>query len=620
MRIVLIITLTCLAVWAKPRLHRCGNNICDPEGSVVQLRGVSVADIYYTDINRTPASQYSDLNSDILGDDIRAAIRLATDGVTQGFHSKVVRLPVHPDNYFHSTSGGWENIPKWIDNPAAWDEIIDRAVQECTEQDAYCILDLHFVHYWNEPLNGVAVPGTMKDVAIAFWERYGPLYKDNPNIIFELVNEPITQNSGVGWSQPDLWESFQDDVMTDLLHTIRVTLNITETVLIVGTPRWATTLNEINNSNDYDLYDPIMYSLHLYPHQIANTNFTQGDFDNTYVGTTDDTRPVFMTEWGYQSYDDRSMTIPSTIPFNYSLDNDLVDVISYRSQLLDWMEAPSRKVSWTAWAFDNAFQSIMWHDPDFSELADEMDGNYGFQGQYIKNRLAAKKDIDQPCDPCDVQAPAVPQNLRVTNTKQAKVYLSWDASIDNSGVAEYLVFKNGIYAFTIPGTQTYAMVRTLQGGAEYTFSVRAKDAVGNKSAHSDEVVAFTTLQLKAANATLKGLGIKNATGSCPAYSSKQTTYSSAGDRAQWSGTYLPAGNYNVTVHWASAASTNRKFQLKFGKWPKYTWNDMPPTGSTASFTSATATINVTTGGNKAVKLITKNGSVSICSVKFDPIY
>ncbi|MGL1935058.1 MAG: hypothetical protein OCD01_08560 [Fibrobacterales bacterium] len=76
----------------------------------------------------------------------------------------------------------------------------------------------------------------------------------------------------------------------------------------------------------------------------------------------------------------------------------------------------------------------------------------------------------------------------------------------------------------------------------------------------------------------------------------------------------------MTVEWASGLSTDRKFQLKFGKWPKYTWKNMAPTGSTSKFTKSSAIINVATAGIKNVKLITKNGGVSICSVKFDPLY
>ncbi len=612
-RLILVLLCTTLSVIAKPRLHRCGNMMCDPEGNRVQLRGVSLGDLHYTDINRTPALHYADLQSATPGDDIRAAIRLASDGVTKGFNARVIRLPIHPDNDHNATGGGWTTIPKWSDEPTAWDALIDIAVQECTEQDVYCILDLHFVHNWKDPqVGGTAVPGTMKDVAIAFWERYGPLYKDNPNILFELVNEPISNNGNNKCCGDMRWTTFQDDVMTDLLHQIRVTLNITKTVLIVGTPSWSQKVGEVHSGNDYNLYDPIMYTLHLYPGHTSNPE--------VYTGNADDTYPIFMTEWGYQSYTDASMATPTGCPMNSCSDGSLKNVMTYRNGLLNWMENSLRKVSWTAWAFDNTFSSVMWKDNAFSQLAYDMNGNYGFQGYYMKNTLDTKKDLDQPCGPCDMVPPTAPKNMRVTNTTQKKAMLKWDAATDDIGVSEYRIFKNGTYVKTVSGLVTGTTIKGLTSGTQYSFTVKAVDASGKVSVPSNAITAYTTLLLKAQNAQLYGLGRKNATGTCPYFSTKQTTQSSIGDRAQWSNTFMAAGTYAVTVHWASAATTNRKFQLKFGSYPFKTWSDMTPTGGTAQFANATATIKVAATGYKQIKLITKNGGVSVCSVKFDPLY
>ncbi len=267
----------------------------------------------------------------------------------------------------------------------------------------------------------------------------------------------------------------------------------------------------------------------------------------------------------------------------------------------------------TEWFDKNTAPNSRWRDGDDS-------------GLQIYNISAAGSTMSfnvintHNCAPCDVTAPTPVQNLKVTNTKKSKVYLKWDKATDNFWVAEYLVFQNGIYAFTVSGSQTNAVVKKLISGTQYTYTVMAKDAAGNISEAAPTVKAFTTLVLKASNAKLVGMGIKNATGSCISQSPKQTTYTAEKGQAKWGNTYVPMGDYNVTVHWASGMQTDRKFQLKFGKWPKYTWSNMIPTGSASWFATASGKINVAADGNKAIKLITKNGGVSICSVKLDPIY
>ena len=66
------------------------------------------------------------------------------------------------------------------------------------------------------------------------------------------------------------------------------------------------------------------------------------------------------------------------------------------------------------------------------------------------------------------------------------------ASTDNIAVAAYDIYINGSKAYTT--TKTYFAINDLTALATYTFSVKARDAVGNVSQSSTQVVANTIIQ------------------------------------------------------------------------------------------------------------------------------
>ncbi|MFL1895662.1 endonuclease [Aquimarina sp. 2-A2] len=83
----------------------------------------------------------------------------------------------------------------------------------------------------------------------------------------------------------------------------------------------------------------------------------------------------------------------------------------------------------------------------------------------------------------DTQAPTIPANLISASTTQTSTQLSWNASSDNVGVTGYEIFRNGSLSTTVSGTTT--TVSGLMAGTTYTFTVKAKDAAGNRSAVSN---------------------------------------------------------------------------------------------------------------------------------------
>ncbi|MEO3804937.1 glycosyl hydrolase family 18 protein [Nonomuraea sp. B1E8] len=89
----------------------------------------------------------------------------------------------------------------------------------------------------------------------------------------------------------------------------------------------------------------------------------------------------------------------------------------------------------------------------------------------------------------DTSAPSVPGNLRSTGVTDRSVSLAWNASTDNVGVTGYEVYRGGTLVATVTGT-THTDTG-LSPETRYSYTVRARDAAGNRSAASGAVNATT---------------------------------------------------------------------------------------------------------------------------------
>ena len=91
----------------------------------------------------------------------------------------------------------------------------------------------------------------------------------------------------------------------------------------------------------------------------------------------------------------------------------------------------------------------------------------------------------------DTEPPTAPGNLRVTGSTNNSITLAWNASTDNKGVTGYEIF-NAAGAKVGTSTGTTGTVGGLAANTEYTFTVKAKDAVGNISPASNSATGKTT--------------------------------------------------------------------------------------------------------------------------------
>ncbi len=90
----------------------------------------------------------------------------------------------------------------------------------------------------------------------------------------------------------------------------------------------------------------------------------------------------------------------------------------------------------------------------------------------------------------DITPPSTPTNLAVSAGANSVVF-SWDASIDDTGVAGYVVYLDGVFVDSLPGDQLSIFIGGLDPETLYTFEVEAYDFAGNVSGRAD-ITASTT--------------------------------------------------------------------------------------------------------------------------------
>jgi chitinase len=96
-----------------------------------------------------------------------------------------------------------------------------------------------------------------------------------------------------------------------------------------------------------------------------------------------------------------------------------------------------------------------------------------------------------PPPPADTQPPTVVSGLSVLSKAPRSVELAWQAATDNVGVTGYEVFLNGAAAPVASPAGTSVSVAGLTPGTTYTFTVKARDAAGNRSVASAPLTVTT---------------------------------------------------------------------------------------------------------------------------------
>lgn len=143
-------------------------------------------------------------------------------------------------------------------------EIIDNVIK----LDMYVIIDWHILSDGN--------PNIHKNEAKEFFNEISKKYKDIPNVIYEICNEP---NGNV------TWENDIKPYAEEIINVIRN--NSKNSIIIVGTSTWSQDVDKVDKINDKNT----MYSFHFYSgtHKDELRNRVKNVINNI---------PIFVTEWG----------------------------------------------------------------------------------------------------------------------------------------------------------------------------------------------------------------------------------------------------------------------------------------------------------------------------------
>ena len=241
--------------------------------------------------------------------------------------------------YTNPDDGGYVGNPE-IKNKVY--EIIDNVIA----MDMYVVLDWHILNDNN--------PGTYRSEAMRFFAEVAEKYKENPNVIYEICNEP---NGDTDWYN-DI-KPYAEEV----IGVIR--MYAPKALVVVGTPGWSRDMAAVASAPLED--SNVAYALHFYAGSDNKTlrdkidNFREQGF------------AVFVSECG------------ST---DFKGDGKVYDEAFGR-----WMDyLNENKISWIYWSFVNKDESSAMLKPEYEIGSDKNFMEYlSESGELVKKYLLAEE-------------------------------------------------------------------------------------------------------------------------------------------------------------------------------------------------------------------------------------
>lgn len=284
---LLLLQATSFSAFAQgtlPRLKASGNHLEDEAGKSVTLRGVSLCSLDW--------HKPLDL------------IKQVTDG-PQSWPVNVIRLPVQAKEWRASKPADYLKHK------------LDPAVEICSKSNVYCIIDWHEIGPWD-------TDKTAKELE-QFWNIVAIRYSRNPNILYEVFNEPTSPGS----RNAENWAAWKKK-MDQWIAMIRK--DAPDTLILAGSPHWSqmpsfAVENPLEDNN-------VAYVMHLYP------NWKQKQWPFLF-GNASANIPIFLTEWGWSSDEKAKASKDVTYGTLKTFGKPFKDYLS---------DKPN--ISWTAWSYD----------------------------------------------------------------------------------------------------------------------------------------------------------------------------------------------------------------------------------------------------------------------------
>jgi hypothetical protein len=201
----------------KPSVRVKGNRLIDAQGKVLQFRGVNVSGLEFTHINGQPepdgwGGQKPNLKA------------------IKAWNANAIRVPLNEASYlglmtYDLPQGKGKAIERKADPSGRYKQLVRDVVDEATAMGFYVILDLH-KNAPNATMPGIPTPVPISprssaqnemadaDYSPSFWKAVASDYKNYPNVIFDLFNEPHIDNfelpSGTWDARVGSWAILRD--------------------------------------------------------------------------------------------------------------------------------------------------------------------------------------------------------------------------------------------------------------------------------------------------------------------------------------------------------------------------------------------------------------------------
>lgn len=223
---------------------------------------------------------------------------------------------------------------------------LHEGIDAATKLGLYVIVDWHMVGA-TDPAD--KNPLTYLEESKEFFSYISEYYKDQDNILFEIMNEP---NGSTTWADCKKYAN-------EVIPCIRKN---SDGIILVGNPRWTADLNSVMKDPLVG-YNNIMYTYHFYARDHKNTTQVKTAYDSGF--------PVFISEFGFMNSDGDG-------PISETNGNAWKEVLD------------SRNISYVAWNISNSECSSSIFKQNSSIMDDVSDANLREWGIYLKKWYRSK--------------------------------------------------------------------------------------------------------------------------------------------------------------------------------------------------------------------------------------
>jgi hypothetical protein len=301
-----------------PRISVRKNKFVDPKGDTVLFRGLSIAD-------PDKIEHQGHWNKSLFN-----AVKEMGAGL--------VRIPVHPIAW--RTRGAESYL-----------QLLDSAVDWCTDLNMYVIIDWHSIGNLQMELFQNPMYNTTRRETYEFWRSIARHFSGNNTVAFyEIFNEPTTYRGQLGRASWTEWKKINEDIIS----LIRAYDD--QTIPLVAGFDWAYDLTPLRE--DPINAEGIGYVTHPYSNKRTPPWEPKWEED---FGFAADRYPVIATEFGFGMQKGQALAGP----------ND------YGRLITRYLE--QRGISWVAWVFDPEWQPALLKSWNHFELTGS--------GEFIRQAL-----------------------------------------------------------------------------------------------------------------------------------------------------------------------------------------------------------------------------------------